>query len=186
MDILTEIFLFLDQVQQVRLVSREYNQAILQTPFFKRDYFVSGTYLEWLHFPEIHIGIFKYNLMEYLSKYPKLFQPIFILACQMGKLDFINWLLQDPGVDPNDNDAFQSACENGHLDVVNRLLQDPRVDPNDNDALRLACENGHLDVVNRLLQDSRVDPSIHILTIIMDANKKGHYAIVNLLLKSLS
>ena len=157
MDILTEIFLFLDQVQQVRLVSREYNQAILQTPFFKRDYFVSGTYLEWLHFPEIHIGIFKYNLMEYLSKYPKLFQPIFILACQMGKLDFINWLLQDPGVDPNDNDAFQSACENGHLDVVNRLLQ-----------------------------DSRVDPSIHILTIIMDANKKGHYAIVNLLLKSLS
>ena len=55
------------------------------------------------------------------------------------------------------------ASKNGHLSVVERLLQDPRVDPSDDDnyAFCMAAENGHSSVVERLLMDPRVVEEDH-------------------------
>ncbi len=82
-------------------------------------------------------------------------------AVEIGNVDKVQLLLNDPRVDPtaDDNWAIQSASRRGHTEVVRLLLADPRVDPAalGNYAIQLASHNGHLEVVRLLANDPRVD-----------------------------
>jgi hypothetical protein len=62
------------------------------------------------------------------------------------------------------------------LQIVNFLLQDPRIDPTvfDNFAVRVACENGHEKVVAMLLKDARVNPAAQNNYAVVAAVKNGH------------
>jgi hypothetical protein len=108
-------------------------------------------------------------------------------ASYHGNVEEVERLLQDPNVDPseNNNSAIQYASDNGHLAVVERLLQDHRVDPSslNNDAIQCAASSGHLAIVERLLQDDRVDPSDDDNWTIRYVFIFGHLAIVERLLQ---
>src|SRR3990172_4573580 len=95
MDVLAEIFLFLDRwdTLEIRLACQEFNQTILQTPFFKRDYMISGSFLNWLHFPEIRVGICQYHLTRYLDKNPDMIPYVFNSACQCDYPDMVDYIL---------------------------------------------------------------------------------------------
>jgi ankyrin repeat protein len=114
-------------------------------------------------------------------------QEQFINASELGHLEVVTLLLQDPRVDPSasNNYAFQLASNKGHLAVVTLLLQDPRVDPsaNNNIPIQWASRYGHLAVVNLLLQDTRVDPSAEDNIAIQHASYNGHLEIVERLLQ---
>lgn len=113
-------------------------------------------------------------------------EPI-VYAAQLGRLDMVDRLLEDPRVDPTaqGNAAIILAAQNGHPGVVDRLLQDPRVDPADqgNAAIILAAQNGHLGVVDRLLEDPRVDPADQGNAAIILAAQEGRPDVVDRLLQ---
>ena len=71
-----------------------------------------------------------------------------------NKIECLKLLLQDPRVDPSDDDnyAIRWTSYNGHTECVRLLLQDPRVDPSAraNDAIQGASENGHTECVRLL------------------------------------
>ncbi|CAK7994494.1 Hypothetical protein POVR1_LOCUS18 [uncultured virus] len=68
-------------------------------------------------------------------------------------------LTADPSI--NQDEALGLASENGDLQMVRILINDPRVNPgnNDNYALRNAIHVGNLGVVNELLTVPTVDPT---------------------------
>ena len=53
-------------------------------------------------------------------------------SCCFGRLEIVQFLLQDPRVDPSvyENIGIRSASRNGHQAVVQALLKDPRVQLN--------------------------------------------------------
>lgn len=57
------------------------------------------------------------------------------------------------------HERFKNECKEGDLEIVRVLLQDPLVDPSDNEnnnqAIRCAIMKGHCEVVKLLLKDSR-------------------------------
>src|SRR3989304_5945772 len=75
----------------------------------------------------------------------------------------------------NIQELFKCACKYDQIEVVKLLLQDPKVDPSDqnNYAIRLASRKGHVEVVKLLLQDSRVNPSDHNNEAIGRASNRG-------------
>lgn len=85
------------------------------------------------------------------------------MACKNGQASIVNFLLQDPRIDPTAFDQFavRVACENGHTQVVKILLKDKRVNPSaqNNYAVVAATKNGHTDVLKVLLEDPRIDPT---------------------------
>ncbi len=58
------------------------------------------------------------------------------------------------------NYAIKSACRYGHTEFVEYILQDPRVDPTVDDyiSLRNSINYNHMDIVNLLIRDNRMDP----------------------------
>ncbi|KAI8619607.1 hypothetical protein BC830DRAFT_1165219 [Chytriomyces sp. MP71] len=52
-------------------------------------------------------------------------------ACSHGHLMLVEWLLEEPSVDPSTRQSFSVgiAADGGHADILKRLLLDPRVDP---------------------------------------------------------
>ena len=56
------------------------------------------------------------------------------------------------------NFALNEACQLGRLEIVELLLQDPRVDPSarSNRAIRIASQNGFSKIVDRLLKEPSV------------------------------
>ncbi|KAJ3154582.1 hypothetical protein HDU89_007820 [Geranomyces variabilis] len=84
-----------------------------------------------------------------------------------GACSAVKILMLDPRVKLS-NESLYVACDAGRRDVVDLLLQDERIDPtaDHNKALRLAIggdtrANDDDDVVLRLLQDPRIDPSFN-------------------------
>ena len=108
-----------------------------------------------------------------------------MIASEIGSVEMVDWLLQDPRVDPSEqnNRTIIKASKCGHVAVVDKLLQDPRVDPSDqnNCAISWASYYGYVAVVARLLQDPRVDPTANNNEAIRIANQYGHVAVVELL-----
>jgi ankyrin repeat protein len=108
------------------------------------------------------------TVVKILALSPKLLPKIdgisLFEASDSGHADVVALLLQDPRVDPTENNdhALQRACQRGHVDVVTLFLKGTRVNPgrHENIAFHLACENGHADVVTLLLKDPRVDPTV--------------------------
>ncbi len=104
-------------------------------------------------------------------------------SCIFGCIHSVRALLQDPRVDPTDNNSssIQVASLNGHTEVVQLLLDDGRADPTTEDSKSLynAAISNHPDVVRLLLKDGRADPG----DIIRWASEKGYVRVVELLLK---
>ncbi len=101
---------------------------------------------------------FKYMQIEFKYKH-------LIFACQYGNLDLLKIVLNngfDPAC--NENTPFIYACYYNHLNIVNYLLEDPRVDPTDrnNEAYTLSERNGNTKVIERLRQDERISRLIEL------------------------
>jgi hypothetical protein len=109
------------------------------------------------------------------------------MASNLGSLEIVSFLLQDPRVDPSvrRNIAVRLASSKGHAEVVRILLEDPRVNPADcaHFAIQHASKNGHLEVVTLLLKDSRVNPSANGNFAIRKAWDNGFLNVVKVLLK---
>lgn len=77
-----------------------------------------------------------------LIKFDDFYQSTIRYAVQSGNLDLVNFLLDQPSVDPSHPLVLTMAVINNHPSIVRRLLQDKRVDPTawDNHALEWAQE----------------------------------------------
>ncbi|KAI8892013.1 hypothetical protein BC833DRAFT_612821 [Globomyces pollinis-pini] len=108
----------------------------------------------------------------------------FIYACEVGQLDSVKLLLQNPKVDPAsmDNSAFKLACQNNNLEIVQLLLEDKRVSPTseNNYAFKFAAQSGHLAIVKLLMNDSRI-PNAAKISGAKLARKGNHTDILELL-----
>ena len=129
-----------------------------------------------------------------------------ILAARDGNIDFVEELLEFPGIDVNiqdhnGNTALMLASKNGHTDVVNTLL-DYYNENNDGDivytatvnrqgrnALMLAVMNNHYDIAETLLKDEYIEErafsfyleDINGNTVLMLAQRTGNGALVDLI-----
>ena len=191
LDILTRIFLFLtkEQVRQVQLINREFNQAMLQTPFFQRDYLDPGprtqAFLDWLHFPKIiQVGICQYNLTKYLETRPDLITSTFVVACRLGNHKLLDYILR----------VHDNKLQISEITAGIKLTCDPYIKKRLESLTNLQCsecsetiqeasKNGHIQVVERLLQDPRVDPSAGNNYAIRMASHRDHIHVVERLLQ---
>ena len=92
------------------------------------------------------------------------------IAALGGRLDILQYLINERGCDPMCRDQFGSiplhcACDGGSLDVVRYLIEDVMVDPscqddNDTTPLHAAAFFGHLSVVKALVEDYLCDPGV--------------------------
>ncbi|KAI8587073.1 hypothetical protein BDZ88DRAFT_481240 [Geranomyces variabilis] len=88
------------------------------------------------------------------------------VACDAGRRDVVDLLLQDERIDPtaDHNKALRLAIRGdttaNHDDVVLRLLQDPRIEPsfNNNEAVQNVARHRSARVMAELLKDPRVNP----------------------------
>jgi len=118
-------------------------------------------------------------------------QDAFYDACREGHVRMVDFWLNEPTVDPSQNNqqGILVAAGQGHTDVVDRLLGDPRVVPNHqpfhtySTPLIEACIHGHTAVVDCLLRDGRVDPSQHQQHAFRLAWARANDAIVSRLLQ---
>jgi ankyrin repeat protein len=129
-----------------------------------------------------------------------------ILAARDGNIDFVEELLEFPGInvniqDHNGNTALMFAARNGHTDIVNRLLNyynenndgdivyTATVNRQDRNALMLAVMNNHYDIAETLLKDEYIEESafsfdledINGNTVLMLAQRTGNDALVELI-----
>ena len=182
MDIFQEIFLFLKNPRELRLVSREFNYIVLNTQYFKQYYLAPGSYYDWLLFPNNAIDIIcEHRLLNYLQTQPEwTIVTIFYGACERGYVDMIESLAsQLPEIYIKSGFIKSARC--GQLSIIECLIS--KIDPSCqcNAAIDWAAENGHILVVERLLQDPRVT-RCPLNTALAYASWKGHYDIVLLLI----
>jgi ankyrin repeat protein len=129
-----------------------------------------------------------------------------ILASRDGNIDFVEELLQFPGInvniqDHNGNTALMFAARNGHTDIVNRLLNyynenndgdivyTSAVNRQDRNALMLAVMNNHYDIAETLLKDEYIEErdfsfdleDINGNTVLMLAQRTGNDDLVDLI-----
>ena len=129
-----------------------------------------------------------------------------ILAARDGNIDFVEELLEFPGIDVNiqdhnGNTALMLASKNGHADIVNRLLNyynenndgdivyTSAVNRQGRNALMLAVMNNHYDIAETLLKDEYIEESafsfyledINGNTVLMLAQRTGNGALVDLI-----
>lgn len=93
----------------------------------------------------------------------------FLLACQEGHLEMVQYLLSSVHDLEPLNFGLCLASREGHSNVVKVLLQDERVDPtyNNYEAAVEAEKNHRDDILSIFYLDSRTDPETLYLTIIL-------------------
>ncbi|KAJ3252007.1 hypothetical protein HK103_001882 [Boothiomyces macroporosus] len=103
-----------------------------------------------------------------------------ILSIKYGNLEMFDYLLakSEPSVE-----LLLHATDLNKIQIVERLL--PLVDPSfDSDlALRIACKKGYFDITKLLVSDSRVNIHSQANYALCWAARKGHLAIVKLLVE---
>jgi len=129
-----------------------------------------------------------------------------ILAARDGNIDFVEELLEFPGIDVNiqdhnGNTALMLASRNGHTDIVNTLLNyynenndgdivyTSAVNRQGRNALMLAVMNNHYDIAETLLQDEYIEErdfsfdleDINGNTLLMLAQRTGNDELVDLI-----
>lgn len=124
-------------------------------------------------------------IMDFIIKDPSLYGNYAILwAGETDQLNLVKRLLNDPRVDPtdNNNNLFVISVLKNRINLVELLLKDPRINPGcgDNLSIYTATVQGSFEMVELLLQDPRVDPSDDDNHTIRVAT---HLRIVSLLLK---
>jgi len=86
-----------------------------------------------------------------------------IEAATRGDVDMVNWLMQQPAVNPGarNNLALRRACRMGYWRTARLLLSSPRVSPADmgSDALLQAVLSRRPEMVQVILADARADPN---------------------------
>lgn len=86
-----------------------------------------------------------------------------IEAATRGDVDMVNWLMQQPTVNPGsrNNLALRRACRMGYWRTARLLLSSPRVNPADmgSDALLQAVLSRRPEMVQVILADARADPN---------------------------
>jgi serine/threonine-protein phosphatase 6 regulatory ankyrin repeat subunit B len=129
-----------------------------------------------------------------------------ILAARDGNIDFVEELLEFPGInvniqDHNGNTALMLASKNGHTDIVNTLLNyynenndgdivyTASVNRQGRNALMLAVMNNHYDIAETLLKDEYIEErdfsfdleDINGNTVLMLAQRTGNDELVDLI-----
>ena len=98
-----------------------------------------------LYFQECHPFYTKVNAFE---------DQALQLCAARGHVEFVQWLLLQPNVDPStvNNFAIRWASRQGYTEIVKLLLNHPKVDvwAESGFAMRWACINGHVQVVQLL------------------------------------
>ena len=114
------------------------------------------------------------NLKYKFSKFPPVkykpshFEPDLLKACAKGKLESVQYLIEDKKADinmryPNNNTLLNSACLNGHLLIVKYLIKIHHFDVEcrgycGRTPLHSACEYDHLDIAKYLIEKQHVNP----------------------------
>ncbi|EPZ33528.1 hypothetical protein ROZALSC1DRAFT_26861 [Rozella allomycis CSF55] len=126
------------------------------------------------------------NLMLLFAVDESFCKDSFVIACENGNFDLVEYLVSTDKVDPAvfDNHAIKWASSFGHDEIVKYLISDKRVDPTaeNNAAIRWACQAGHAKVVEILLSDVRVNPNASFSSCLINSCKAGHCEVVKLLL----
>jgi len=198
MDILQEIFLFLNP-RELRLVSREYNQIIINSrEFFFRDYGVRQSYQEW-RFNKLAL-ICRHHLVDYLLEHRNLTTGTFIMACHLGYDKMVRYLLDNrlvnadmfihivgvPGLEKISHvHGISLAIAAGHWTIAQRILQEPinyDIDRKDCDNLILGIERGYIEVMPFVLS---LWPAEHRDQVIATAARSGKKAMMEQLMAHL-
>ncbi|MEJ2742505.1 MAG: ankyrin repeat domain-containing protein [Gammaproteobacteria bacterium] len=111
---------------------------------------------------------------------------VFLKACQLGRVDLVDLMISQGGVDPsvNHSEGLYSAVLRGNTEIVALLLKDGRANPGagDNVNIQDASRKGYSEIVALLLQDPRVDPTEDNHKALRDAVYRGHDKTVRVLL----
>lgn len=110
---------------------------------------------------------------------------LIINACCNGQKEIVKLLLNDPRVDPSDQNN-KAIMQSSDEEIIKMLLNDPRVDPSDqNNRLFIdMCSKGYTEIVKLLLDDERINPSAQNNGAIMEACWYGRSDVIELLLNS--
>ena len=111
-----------------------------------------------------HLSIVETLLADGRVPLDSVINPIFLHACQRGRIDFVKAHITHPRLDLKATQRPQplaDAAANGSLEIVQFLLEHPDICPmrGRNDALVQAIRAHHPEVVNLLLAEPRIDPS---------------------------
>ncbi|KAJ3224257.1 hypothetical protein HDU81_008652 [Chytriomyces hyalinus] len=152
---------------------------------------------------EAYMGISPSILNAYPAFDPSMdhSEPL-VLACSGGHRKVAKLLLKDPRVDPNAvgevlvgrdcefhsvecrNKHLLAAARHGHEDVVRLLLSEPRRDGDESEALVMAACAGQAHIISLLVKDGRANASWENSSCLREACRRGHLAVVRLLLTS--
>jgi len=141
---------------------------------------ISGSFLNWLHFPEIRVGICQYHLTRYLDKNPDMIPYVFNSACQCDYPDMVDYILGLYQLQVDLAIGLETASFNGNLSIVTRLI--PWNFDYDK-SLQMACQNGHNLVVEQLLL-AGANPAINNYLPFRLASVEGHHVVVDQLIRA--
>ena len=111
------------------------------------------------------------------------FSDILFLACKVGHLGFVKFIVEVPKWSPDIYDDDQltplyHACENGNVEIISFLLSQPSYHPNISDKQKVifeACKIGALELVLYIVEVHKFNPEVY------DDNQKTplYYACLN-------
>jgi len=124
-------------------------------------------------------------------------ETVLMKAVQSGKIEIVDLLLKQPGLNINAQDldgntALMMAADYQHIDIINLLLKCEQIDVDIKDnfcttAFMRSVENGDLPVVRCLLASGRINinerDADYGETALMKAVQRGNMEMVDLLLK---
>ena len=105
-------------------------------------------------------------------------------ASKRGIIRSVKALLDDGRSDPNK--GIIPAIVNKHVDIVRLLLEDPRVDPSENDhePIKIALKHDISEIIiMQLLKHDHVDPSFNHNQVFLHASRRGYINVVEHLLE---
>ena len=130
-----------------------------------------------------HPDIFSHSI---LNGFSHRYDHALKMACTVGNLDLLVYLVSNDLVNPsiNDNNAIITTSRYGYTELVRFLLKDRSVDPSDgyNAPIHFAAKFEHYETIKILLLDPRVDPYDKCHNAICDAASSGNLKVLKLLL----
>lgn len=81
----------------------------------------------------------------------------FYAACLDGRLDTVNFIIENAKLEPYWDGGFCGACKGGHINVVNLIIEKAGATINHVIGLRIACKYDHLDIIELIINHGKIN-----------------------------